>query len=88
MADCAEPFFGKLHNLFFSQASESSLQVERFIKVTDRIFNKVIDIIKSDKKDFEFFKKRTISYAVIRILPNMRSSNFAADSNIIPLNLV
>jgi hypothetical protein len=25
MADCAEPFLAKLHNLFFSQASESTL---------------------------------------------------------------
>ena len=88
MADCAEPFLSKLHNLFLSQASESTLQIERFIKVTERIFKKVIDIMKTDKKDIEVFKKLVLSYAIIRILPSLKIQNFAKDTNMLAANLV
>jgi len=53
------------------------LQVERFIKVTEKIFTKLLEIVISDKKDFEVFKKRILGYAIQRILPTMRSDNFA-----------
>ena len=88
MADCAEPFLSKLHNLFLSQASESTLQIERFIKVTEKIFKKVIEIMIADKKDLEMFKKRVLSYSIIRILPSIKIQNFAKDTNMLSANLV
>ena len=56
--------------------------------MTERIFNKVIEIMKTDKKDLDVFKKRVLSYAVVRILPSMKIQNFAKDTNILSENLV
>lgn len=85
---CAEPFFSKLHNLFYSQASESTLQIERFIKVTERILKKLIEIMRSDKKDLDQFKKKVLLYAITRILSTLRIQNFYQDTNMLAANLV
>jgi hypothetical protein len=44
--------------------------------------------MKTDKKDLDVFKKRVLSYAVVRILPSMKIQNFAKDTNILSENLV
>ena len=39
--------------------------------------------MKTDKKDLEVFKKRVLSYAIIRILPSLKIQNFAKDTNML-----
>jgi hypothetical protein len=62
--------------------------VERFVRVTEKIFSKLLEVVTQDQKDFDFFKKKILNYSVSRILPSMRSDNFAQDSNILLQNLV
>jgi hypothetical protein len=45
LAECAEPFFSKLYGLLLSQSSESILQVERFVRVTEKIFSKLLEVV-------------------------------------------
>ncbi len=44
--------------------------------------------MKTDKKDLDVFKKRVLSYAIVRILPSMKIQNFAKDTNMLSENLV
>jgi hypothetical protein len=44
--------------------------------------------MKTDKKDLDIFKKRVLSYAIVRILPSMKIQNFAKDTNMLSANLV
>jgi hypothetical protein len=39
--------------------------------------------MKTDKKDLDVFKKRVLSYAIVRILPSMKIQNFAKDTNML-----
>ena len=44
--------------------------------------------MKTDKKDFDQFKKKVLSYAITRILPSLRIQNFFKDTNMLAANLV
>lgn len=42
-------------------------------KLLVRIFAKLLEVIHTDKKDLEFFKKRIFVYSVTRILPSLHN---------------
>ena len=66
-----------MYNLFYSHESQSTLQIERYIKLTVSIFDKLIAILLDDKDHLEVFRKRIFAYAITRVLPSTETESIA-----------
>eukprot|EP00347_Sterkiella_histriomuscorum_P002796 403366766 len=89
LVETSDNFSSKLSNLFQSQQVSSSLQIERYIQLISRIFQKLFEVITQDPKDIEIFKKRILLYSITRILPSIQTLNtMIQDQTILPQNAV
>ncbi|CDW72169.1 UNKNOWN [Stylonychia lemnae] len=89
LVESTDQFLSKMSNMFWSQAAQQTLQLERYIQLIIRIFSKLIEVVKNDKKDLDVFKRRIYIYAISRIIPSIQTlKTNTNEQQILPANLI